>query len=66
MNYLVKSVRASIYLPRNARVIVAALQLKTMGIVVVAALAANVEGTPPDVTITPTCRRTNSAARAGR
>ena len=64
MDYLVKSVRASIYL--HARVIVAALQLKITGIVMVAALAANVEGTPPDVTLTPTCRRTNSAARAGR
>ena len=39
--------------------------LKTMGIVVVAALAANGEGMPPVATITATWRRTNSPASAG-
>ena len=38
---------------------------KTMGIVVVAALAANAAGVPPIVAITATCRRTRSAASAG-
>ena len=36
--------------------------MKTMGIVVVAALAANTAAGPPVVTITATCRRTSSAA----
>ena len=38
---------------------------KTMGIVVVAALAANAAAVLPVVAITATCRRTNSAASAG-
>ena len=38
---------------------------KTMGIVVVAALAAKAEGVPPVTAMTATCRRTNSAAIAG-
>src|SRR6516225_7361530 len=38
---------------------------KTMGIVVVAALAANAGETPPIVAITATCRRANSVASAG-
>jgi len=36
-----------------------------VGIVVVAALAANAEEMPPVAAITATCRRTNSAASAG-
>jgi hypothetical protein len=39
--------------------------LKTMGIAVVATLAANADGPPPVATITATRRRTNSAAIAG-
>src|SRR5262249_24166698 len=39
--------------------------MKTVGIVVVAALAANVTVGPPDATITATCRRTSSAASTG-
>ena len=39
--------------------------VKTIGIVVVAALAASAEGMPPVVTITATWRRTRSAASAG-
>ena len=38
---------------------------KTMGIVEVAALAANVEGVPTGEAITATCRRANSSASAG-
>jgi len=38
---------------------------KTMGIVVVAALAAKAERGPPVAAMTATCRRTNSAASAG-
>ena len=38
---------------------------KTMGIVVVAALAAKAEGVPPVTAMTATCRRTNWAASAG-
>jgi len=39
--------------------------VKTMGIVMVAALAAKAEGVPPVAAMTATCRRTNSAASAG-
>ena len=39
--------------------------LNTMGIVAVAALAANATGLPPVAAMTATCRRTNSAASAG-
>jgi hypothetical protein len=39
---------------------------KTMGIVLVASLAARMAGSPPDATITSTSRRTSSAARLGR
>jgi hypothetical protein len=38
---------------------------KTMGIVVVAALAANAAGLPPVAAITVTWRRTNSDANSG-
>jgi hypothetical protein len=38
---------------------------KTMGIVVVASLAANAEVDPPVAAITATCRRTKSAANSG-
>ena len=39
--------------------------MKTMGVVVVAALAASAEGGPPVAAMTATLRETRSAARAG-